>query len=82
MAQYNEETGEGSVAVEFGGSAVSSGSSYGKLTPEGYTARASALVKGNKNLQYADGDKRGYFEIEFKVNSFEARERSSIISVD
>lgn len=49
-------------------SAVSSSSSYGQMTPEGYTARAAGLVKANKQLQYADGSSRGYFEIEFKVS--------------
>ena len=63
---YDPATGRGSIAVELGGTAVSSPSSYGRnLTPEEYTERAELLVNINRNLQWAEGQYRGYYEIEF-----------------
>ncbi|EPQ32001.1 uncharacterized protein PFL1_00199 [Pseudozyma flocculosa PF-1] len=62
---YDPESGRGSIAVEFAGTAVSSPSSYGqKLTPAQYTAAAAKLVSINPALKFADGQYRGYFELE------------------
>ncbi|UZJ56248.1 hypothetical protein CBS101457_005568 [Exobasidium rhododendri] len=62
---YNAESGHGSFAVEFAGTAVSSPSSYGQtLTPAQYLAKATSLVRGNRNLAWAEGGHRGYFTID------------------
>lgn len=63
---YNPVTGDGSIAVEFAGTAVSSPSSYGaNLTQAKYLENAKKLVSINRNLQWAEGATRGYFELEF-----------------
>lgn len=62
-AGYNSTTGAGAVGVEFAGSAVSSPSSYGKLSDPLYVAVAANLTKNNPSLQYAEGQLRGYFEL-------------------
>lgn len=63
---YDPKTGDGSFAVEFAGTAVTSPSSYGaKLTPTQYTAAAEKLVRINRNLAWADGEYRGYFRVDF-----------------
>lgn len=62
---YDPVTGQGSIAVELAGTAVSSPSSYGaNLTQERYDAASKRLVSINRNLQWAEGAHRGYFEIE------------------
>lgn len=71
---YNPTTGEGSIAVEFAGTAVSSPSSYGaNLTQDQYTKNSQKLVSINRNLQWAEGAHRGYFEIEFTKNDCNAQ---------
>lgn len=61
---YDPATGKGSYAVEFGGTAVSSPSSYGRnSTPAQYQQRAEKLVKINKGLQFAEGQYRGFFTL-------------------
>ena len=62
-AGYDPATGAGAVGVEFAGSAVSSPSSYGKLSDSLYKVVAQSLTKANPSLQYAEGQLRGYFEI-------------------
>ncbi|CAO1615251.1 unnamed protein product [Parajaminaea phylloscopi] len=62
--QYNPANGDGSYAVEFAGTAVSSPSSYGKnLTATQYQARAEQLVRINKGLHFAEGQYRGFFTL-------------------
>ncbi|KAK4056502.1 hypothetical protein OIO90_002349 [Microbotryomycetes sp. JL221] len=64
-SDYNSQTGEGALGVEFGGSAVSSPSSYGRnLSDATYAARATNLTTNSPALQYAEGQLRGYFELE------------------
>lgn len=71
---YDPATGEGSIGVEFAGTAVSSPSSYGaNLTQEKYTESAKRLVSINRNLQWAEGAHRGYFEIEFTKTDCNAK---------
>ena len=61
---YDPATGAGSQFVEFGVTAVSSSSSYGKnKTQAQYDERATALVRHNKNLHYADGGRRGWYKL-------------------
>jgi alkaline phosphatase D len=70
---YDPKTGHGSIAVEFAGTAVSSPSSYGaKLTPEQYIAKATSLVRHNRNLAYAEGGHRGYFSLDIRKNELDA----------
>ncbi|PWN43876.1 hypothetical protein IE81DRAFT_311641 [Ceraceosorus guamensis] len=60
---YDPVTGKGAIAVEFAGTAVSSSSSYGSLSKAGYADRAQKLTQANKNLQFAEGEHRGYFTL-------------------
>ena len=39
--------------------------SYGSLTKEIYVERAKQLTEVNKGLQFAEGEKRGYFTLRF-----------------
>lgn len=72
--QYDPVTGKGSIAVEFAGTAVSSPSSYGRnLTQEKYDAAAKRLVSINRNLQWAEGAHRGYFELQFNKKEVNAQ---------
>ncbi|PWY98449.1 hypothetical protein BCV70DRAFT_164509 [Testicularia cyperi] len=71
--QYDPATGEGAIGVEFAGTAVSSPPSYGRgLTLDQYTKAAQQLVSINRNLQWAEGDYRGYFELEFTKQQLNA----------
>jgi len=64
LPKYDQATGKGSSFVEFAGTAVSSSSSYGRnLTQAAYDMHSRALVNANKNLAFAEGAKRGYFEL-------------------
>jgi alkaline phosphatase D len=61
---YDPATGEGSIGVEFAGSAVSSPCPYGQnisLTLANYAS--SLLVASNRELQWQDLYYRGYYEI-------------------
>lgn len=63
LTRVISETGEGALGVEFAGSAVSSPSSYGSDKGKGpsyYTAIAKKLTATNSELQYAEGQLRGY----------------------
>ncbi|WWD05918.1 hypothetical protein V865_004003 [Kwoniella europaea PYCC6329] len=69
---YNTVTGDGSYAVEFAGTAVSSPSSFGynhtankPLPAETYIQTAQKLINatGNEELQWTEGATRGYFEL-------------------
>ncbi|WWC85721.1 uncharacterized protein L201_000587 [Kwoniella dendrophila CBS 6074] len=69
---YNTVTGDGTLAVEFAGTAVSSPSSFGynstankPLSPEHYLSTVQTLVNttGNEELQWTEGATRGYFEL-------------------
>lgn len=70
---YDPATGRGALGVEFAGTAVSSPSSYGRtLTDAQYNAQAQRLVRINRNLQYADGGRRGYFTLKLTRNEAQA----------
>ncbi|KAF2750210.1 hypothetical protein M011DRAFT_474675 [Sporormia fimetaria CBS 119925] len=58
---YDEKTGEGSVGVEFAGTAVSSS---GRAGPIASSNRVSGnLVRENPELQWNEGYYRGYYEL-------------------
>ena len=61
---YNPATGEGSVGVEFAGTAVSSPSPYGANISIAKSVQASQwLVGANTELQWQEVYYRGYFEL-------------------
>lgn len=67
---YEPTTGAGGLGVEFAGSAVSSPSSYGygpTWTTERYNGVAANLTAASPSLQYAEGQLRGYFEVNLFV---------------
>lgn len=64
---YDPVSGSGALGVEFAGSAVSSPSSYGygpTFDTERYNAIAANLTAASPSLQWAEGQYRGYFELE------------------
>jgi alkaline phosphatase D len=61
---YDPETGEGSIGVEFAGSAVSSPCPYGQnITLANANNYSSLLTAANRELQWQDLYYRGYYEI-------------------
>lgn len=63
-AIYDPSTGRGAVAVEFGGTAISSPPSFGRnLTSEAYNEAAQRLVTVNRPLHYAETQYRGYYTL-------------------
>ncbi|KAE8445639.1 hypothetical protein EG329_012936 [Mollisiaceae sp. DMI_Dod_QoI] len=61
---YDPVTGDGSVGVEFAGSAVSSPCPYGQnITLKSANNYSSILVDSNRELQWQDLYYRGYYEI-------------------
>lgn len=75
IAGYNPRTGEGSIAVEFAGTAVSSPSSYGQtLNASQYKAVSEVYVNDptNPGLQFAEGQMRGYFRLSMTQSALRA----------
>ncbi|KAI2640562.1 PhoD-like phosphatase-domain-containing protein [Hypomontagnella submonticulosa] len=68
---YDSETGEGSIGVEFAGTAVSSTGYNGRIAP-GRT-EAQYRVGNNSMLQWQDGYYRGYFLLTVTPEKLEAR---------
>jgi alkaline phosphatase D len=61
---YDPQTGEGSIGVEFAGSAVSLPCPYGQnITLKAANNYSSILQNSNRELQWQDLYYRGYFEI-------------------
>jgi alkaline phosphatase D len=70
---YNQTTGVGAVGVEFAGTAVSS-SGYGAgRSIADSSDRSAALVRDNKELQWAEGYYRGYYELYVSPEELTAR---------
>ncbi|KAL9111674.1 MAG: hypothetical protein Q9227_003948 [Pyrenula ochraceoflavens] len=71
---YNPATGEGSIGVEFAGTAVSSPSPYGQNISLATSVNASEhLVAANRELQWSELYYRGYFELHIsqaQVNAY------------
>lgn len=71
---YDVATGNGSVGVEFAGSAVSSPCPYGQnITLARANTASSALVAANRELQWQDLYYRGYYEIEIGYDAVYAK---------
>lgn len=63
-SSYNPTTGKGALGVEFAGTAVSSGSSFGNhITPAAADALSHGYVQVNPNLQWSEGSFRGFFTL-------------------
>ncbi|KAM0788688.1 hypothetical protein ACM66B_002785 [Microbotryomycetes sp. NB124-2] len=64
-SDYSAEDGSGALGVEFAGSAVSSPSSYGRNLPDAtYVDKATNFTTNSPALQFAEGQLRGYFELD------------------
>lgn len=71
---YDPATGEGSVGVEFAGTAVSSPSPYGQNISIALSVNASkALVAANRELQWSELYYRGYYELRITPEEVEAQ---------
>ncbi|KAF2461987.1 PhoD-like phosphatase-domain-containing protein [Lineolata rhizophorae] len=71
---YDQETGEGSVGVEFAGSAVTSPCPYGQnITLATANNYSDWLVTANEELQWNDLYYRGYYELHITREQVEAR---------
>lgn len=72
LDSYDAASGNGSIAVEFAGSAVSSPSSYGYRPDREdawYVEVADGFTQSNPQLHFAEGNLRGYYELELTPNS-------------
>ncbi|EXJ83524.1 alkaline phosphatase [Capronia coronata CBS 617.96] len=71
---YDPATGEGSIGVEFGGTAVSSPSPGGQNISIAASVDASQwLVGANRELQWSELYYRGYFELHISQQAVKAR---------
>ncbi|KAH6842893.1 alkaline phosphatase-like protein [Chaetomium sp. MPI-CAGE-AT-0009] len=70
-ANYDAKTGEGSVGVEFAGTAVSSSGQSGPILAAREKARAQ--VEAHEVLQWQEGYYRGYFVLQVRKESVTAR---------
>ena len=67
-------TGNGSIGVEFAGTAVSSPSPYGQNISLAKANNASSyLVQYNRELQWSELYYRGYFELHISQESVKAK---------
>lgn len=70
---YDPITGAGAIGVEFAGTAVSS-SGYGAGRGiKGANGKANGLVGSNRELQWAEGYYRGYYELYVSPEELTAR---------
>jgi len=70
---YNPTTGQGAIGVEFAGTAVTSGSSFGNgILPGPADQISSALVEVNDDLQWSEGSFRGFFTLTIDPNTLTA----------
>lgn len=70
---YDPTTGNGSIGVEFAGTAVSSPSPYGQnITLAKANNASNALVQYNRELQWSELYYRGYFELQISHESVKA----------
>jgi alkaline phosphatase D len=70
---YDQVTGAGAIGVEFAGTAVSS-SGYGAGRSIANSSSQSAkLVRDNRELQWAEGYYRGYYELHISPEKLNAR---------
>lgn len=67
---YDQVTGEGSVGVEFAGTAVSSSGFKGTFAAT--NKESQGLVRDNRELQWSEGRYRGYYELQISPAEIEA----------
>lgn len=73
LTKYDPETGNGSVAVEFAGTAVSSPSPLGQgKNTSYYTGASKVLVGSNPELKFSEGQYRGWFSLTVSPNKVSA----------
>ncbi|EMD38317.1 hypothetical protein CERSUDRAFT_48966, partial [Gelatoporia subvermispora B] len=61
---YDPTTGDGAIGVEFAGTAVTSGSSFGTgILPDAADAISQIYVEVNTDLQWSEGSYRGFFTL-------------------
>jgi alkaline phosphatase D len=70
---YDPETGEGSIGVEFAGSAISSPCPYGQnITLFKANNYSSIIVANNREMQWQDFYYRGYYELDVGYGAVKA----------
>ncbi|EIM90126.1 uncharacterized protein STEHIDRAFT_50834 [Stereum hirsutum FP-91666 SS1] len=72
---YDPITGAGAAGVEFAGTAVTSGSSFGaNISPAAADVISTGLVaaKGNEELQWSEGSYRGFFTLTINPDTLTA----------
>lgn len=73
FVSYNPLTGVGAIGVEFAGTAVTSGSSFGSgITPAAADAKSRVLVDVNADLQWSEGSYRGFFTLTIDSDTLNA----------
>src|SRR5262245_31042266 len=71
--RYDARTGEGAIGVEFAGTAVTSGSSFGSgIQPAAADVISRRLLDDNLNLQWSEGSYRGFFTLTVGPDSLNA----------
>ncbi|KAF8201444.1 PhoD-like protein [Pholiota molesta] len=70
---YDPVTGKGAIGVEFAGTAVSSGSSFGTgIAPAAADVISTELIGLNPDLQWSEGSYRGFFTLSIDSNHLNA----------
>ncbi|RDB21292.1 Alkaline phosphatase D [Hypsizygus marmoreus] len=70
---YNPATGAGAIGVEFAGTAVTSGSSFGSgILPADADKMSRELVGVNADLQWSEGSFRGFFLLSIDADTLNA----------
>ncbi|KAJ8521657.1 hypothetical protein ONZ45_g1680 [Pleurotus djamor] len=70
---YDPVSGNGAIGVEFAGTAVTSGSSFGSgIAPATADTRSRSLVQANTDLQWSEGSFRGFFTLTISPTSLNA----------
>ncbi|KAJ3824376.1 PhoD-like phosphatase-domain-containing protein [Lentinula raphanica] len=70
---YNPLTGQGAIGVEFAGTAVTSGSSFGtNIAPAAADIKSLEYVAANLDLQWSEGSYRGFFTLTIDPDTLNA----------
>jgi alkaline phosphatase D len=78
---YDQVTGAGAIGVEFAGTAVSS-SGYGAgRSIANSSDRSAGLVRDNRELQWAEGYYRGYYELHISPDELNAHYYGNLSSL-
>lgn len=72
VVDYDAESGQGSLGVEFAVTAVTS-DGYGELNNTHSNAQSRDLIRDNPALHWAEGYYRGYLEISVHADRVDAR---------